>query len=148
MKRNRYLILTLICMAVIFYFSSQPRDISNMNNTFIVELLKSMGIDLTRVMPYDQANFIIRKFGHFTEYLILGMLLFRTFKTYLYQGFEMVSAGIGFLYACSDEIHQYFVPGRGPAVADVLIDTAGVIAGVLFLSMVYYYRQKSKRITI
>jgi VanZ family protein len=30
-----------------------------------------------------------------------------------------------------DEIHQSFVPGRQGAVADVLIDSVGVLAGVL-----------------
>ena len=32
------------------------------------------------------------------------------------------------IYAGSDEFHQIFVPSRGPAVADVLLDTAGAIA--------------------
>ena len=29
------------------------------------------------------------------------------------------------LYACTDEFHQSFVPGRVAAVHDVLIDSAG-----------------------
>jgi len=36
---------------------------------------------------------------------------------------------LGFLYAVSDEIHQYFVPGRAMQARDVLIDTAGVLLG-------------------
>ena len=37
---------------------------------------------------------------------------------------------IGFFYAVSDEIHQYFVPGRAMQARDVLIDTAGVFFGI------------------
>ena len=32
-----------------------------------------------------------------------------------------------FLYACSDEIHQLFIPGRSGELLDVLIDTTGGI---------------------
>lgn len=35
-----------------------------------------------------------------------------------------------FLYAISDEVHQYFVPMREASVIDVLIDTAGGLIGV------------------
>jgi len=51
------------------------------------------------------------------------------------------------LYAISDELHQYFSDGRAPGVKDVLIDSAGAIAGIavtlllraLFLAV---YRKK------
>jgi len=34
-------------------------------------------------------------------------------------------------YAVSDEFHQAFVPGRGSAVSDVVIDSAGAALGLL-----------------
>ena len=37
---------------------------------------------------------------------------------------------IGVLYAASDELHQAFVPGRGPAVGDVVLDGVGVLFGI------------------
>ena len=40
---------------------------------------------------------------------------------------------LGILYACIDELHQYFVPGRACQIRDVCIDTAGVLAGVLLV---------------
>ncbi|MBU2258703.1 MAG: VanZ family protein [Candidatus Omnitrophica bacterium] len=39
------------------------------------------------------------------------------------------------LYAVSDEIHQYFVPTRGPSLEDVLIDCAGII--IFYVSLKY-----------
>jgi VanZ family protein len=39
-----------------------------------------------------------------------------------------------FLYACSDEIHQLFVPNRSGELLDVLLDTFGGSLGVLSIS--------------
>lgn len=41
---------------------------------------------------------------------------------------------IGTIYAISDEVHQLFVEGRSCELRDMLIDSAGVIAGVLLMS--------------
>ena len=41
------------------------------------------------------------------------------------------------LYAASDEIHQAFVPGRGPSVFDVLLDFCGAVTGTVFLLGIY-----------
>jgi VanZ family protein len=38
---------------------------------------------------------------------------------------------LGSAYAATDEVHQAFVAGRHASPLDWLIDTAGVIAGVL-----------------
>ena len=38
-----------------------------------------------------------------------------------------------FLYACTDEIHQAFVPGRACAFTDVMIDTAGGLLALFFI---------------
>ncbi len=37
----------------------------------------------------------------------------------------------GAFYATTDEIHQYFVPGRSARLFDVGIDTLGVLTGIL-----------------
>lgn len=56
-------------------------------------------------------------------------------KRKLLSAGTFITLGFGFLYACSDELHQYFVPGRSCQFKDVLIDTFGVITGIM-LSMV------------
>lgn len=37
----------------------------------------------------------------------------------------------GILYASTDELHQYFVPGRSARLFDVGIDTLGVFTGII-----------------
>ena len=38
---------------------------------------------------------------------------------------------IGAVYAATDEAHQLLVDGRGGSVLDVLLDSSGVLTGVL-----------------
>jgi len=39
----------------------------------------------------------------------------------------LITVAVCFLYAISDEVHQYFVPGRACRVFDVIVDTSGSI---------------------
>ncbi len=89
--------------AVIFAFSSVP----------------SLGTDLG---TWDT---ILRKLAHVAEYAILGALLGRAVRR------PGLALALGVLYAVSDEVHQVFVEGRHGSPLDVLIDTAGIVAGLL-----------------
>lgn len=51
----------------------------------------------------------------------------------------LVSWIICTLYAGTDELHQYFVPGRACSLRDVCIDSAGALLGVLI--MLYHSRK-------
>jgi VanZ family protein len=48
---------------------------------------------------------------------------------------------IAFTYAVSDEIHQSFVPGRGPSALDAGIDLLGALIG----TSAYVLRSRSQR---
>ena len=50
--------------------------------------------------------------------------------------------GFCFLYACSDEFHQAFVPGRVGQFSDVLIDMIGVLLGVISVCLVYFMKER------
>ena len=45
----------------------------------------------------------------------------------------ILSLCMGGAYAITDEIHQIFIPDRGPSVGDVLIDTSGVVFGTIIV---------------
>jgi VanZ family protein len=73
----------------------------------------------------------LKKGGHVLGYLLLGFFLLRGLvpsgsAPWRAAGLAVLLAG---LYAVSDEVHQVFVPGRGPAVADVAIDLTGAALG-------------------
>jgi VanZ family protein len=48
------------------------------------------------------------------------------------------------LYAVSDEIHQYFVPGRACRFGDICIDTAGSILAIVLLTSIVTIKKKRK----
>ena len=41
-----------------------------------------------------------------------------------------LAMALGVLYGASDELHQWFVPGRNPDVRDWVADALGAVAGV------------------
>jgi VanZ family protein len=81
----------------------------------------------------------IRKCGHFCEYFILGLLLFRAIRAPSH-GWHWRWAFLAILlaafYASSDEIHQIFVPSRGASAWDALLDTCGATIAQLALWVV------------
>lgn len=65
-------------------------------------------------------------------YGVFGIFSYRalTGSGYKPQKAMMVSILMSFLYGVSDEIHQSFVPGRGPHARDIIFDTIGGTLGV------------------
>ncbi len=55
-----------------------------------------------------------------------------------------ITISICFLYALSDEIHQFFVPGRACRILDVLIDTLGSSFFILIYFLYSKFTHKSK----
>ena len=120
-------ILVIIWMIVIFMFSSYNGNISSIQSDGIVAMLARLihytgDIDILRV--------IVRKMAHFTEYLILGILVINACKYNSIKDMIKLSILICILYACTDEIHQLFIQGRGGRIFDVLIDTLGSLTGI------------------
>ena len=79
-------------------------------------------------------DFILRKGAHITEYVVLTLLVWNAVGRHvLSPGRSLtIAAAAAFLYACSDEFHQRFVPGRTGTPRDVAIDSVGIIVIVLF----------------
>ena len=71
--------------------------------------------------------------GHFIGYALLAMLVLRALARGRLAGITWRAALLAILWAAgygvSDEIHQRFVPGRTPDVADVVADALGACAG-------------------
>jgi VanZ family protein len=69
--------------------------------------------------------------AHFTLYLVLGALLLRAVSAQSSGMLFSMPIAIGALYAASDEVHQYFVPGRQADILDFMVDLAGLTVGIL-----------------
>jgi len=130
-------------MVVIFIYSAQNALESSHSSSgltyFMVDILLKAGI--LSSADYNSLNFIqlegfIRTAGHFTEYLIYGMLAFQLSRYSIAEkSIEKVLYPFAFcaLYAITDEIHQYFVPGRAMQIEDLLVDFSGLLFGIAML---------------
>ena len=138
------IILVLLWMVIIFLLSNEEAVKSSKKSDGLiirsVELFtgKSLSVqEKEKVLKY--LVFPVRKCAHLSLYLILGILVISLLREYMVINIRVVilSLLISFLYACFDEIHQLFVPGRSGEVRDVLIDTLGACLGVSFYYLVY-----------
>ncbi len=131
--------LTLAVMVCIFLFSCENSDDSSeTSGNFVRIIINIFYNDFDRMTEYQQTEIynqishIIRKTAHFSIYTALGF--FSSLATGKRKLISLKSMGVivfCFLYAYSDELHQYFVPGRACMFTDVLIDTCGSITGLL-----------------
>lgn len=141
-------ILVIACMITIFTLSAQLADDSkNLSEGVTMHIFKGV----SKIMPsidisFKEFNYIVRKFAHFTIYFILGVLVLNAFRRGGRRSirFICISFIVCVLYAMSDEFHQSFVPGRGPAIFDVLIDSSGSATGIMF----YIMTRKVKNIIV
>jgi len=76
----------------------------------------------------------IDKFIHLVEYGILGFLFYRALRaSRLAKQVFILAIIFSILYALSDEIHQYFVPGREFDLWDIAADSLGAILVAVYL---------------
>lgn len=147
--RTIVMLLLLTTFATIFKFSSQiaeeSDDISNGVLRKIIDVFpytKGLSEEI-KIKMVEHGNPIIRKLAHFSIYALVGvwiMAFMSTFDIRLYKKW-IISMLVGVLYAASDEFHQSFVPGRGPSIVDVGIDSLGVLTGILaVLIIISIYR--------
>ena len=136
--------LVLFWMVLIFSFSAKNAEVSTQMSTSVGEMVCKIFVpgytEWTEEEQYELAakiDYTIRKPAHAAEYAVLGGLLLCMFTSWLLgerksSGFHafLPAFATGVLYAAGDEVHQLFVPGRSGQVSDVLLDSAGVFAGV------------------
>ena len=140
-KRILFIIMLLATLYIIFGFSSQDGEQSgNLSlkvTNFIVEMFsKVKNMDLALRMHYiERLHPIIRKLAHFSIYCLVGFSVMGFWCTFdIKNKYKLLwSILLGVSYAASDEFHQSFVPGRGPSIRDVCIDSAGVLTGIFIM---------------
>ncbi len=143
MKKYIYLALSVVWMAVIFRFSGQTATDSTTESIFITERILRFFMSNPAPELIDAFENIVRKLAHFAEYFLLGSLLFLTLRSYgLSKRKSAFAILISALYAISDEVHQYFIPGRACRWYDVVIDTSGSAFAYLICLYISYLKNK------
>jgi VanZ family protein len=117
------------------------------------ELSGFVGTLLQTILPFldlnsEEGMHLLRKTAHFTEFAALGMSF-----TWLWS--MLISARLprmtlpflcGTLAAAIDETIQLFSPDRGPSIKDVILDSSGVLFGVLAITCLCHLLQKNRTV--
>ena len=145
MKKLILWMLVISCMGTIFFFSSQEATESKKVSSGLIKTVVKI-IDFNDSLSAEEIDeisenltFVVRKGAHFSAYALLCILitlLLTEYKILKLKRFLM-AVGTSFLYACSDEIHQLFVPGRAFQLTDLAVDTAGIILGAAIFFVFY-----------
>jgi len=139
------LCITLLVCNVIFIWgnSALPAHISAAISGFVRDIV-SMFVGGEGGGGAAVGEGILRKIAHFVEFTCLGVLLCWLFS--MLGKHRLYALGCGFLTACVDETIQCFVPGRGPRITDVLLDSVGVACGIAVLLAGYtIYQRRSNQ---
>ena len=144
-KRKMRICATLLALNLVFIWGNSllPGSVSGAISHWLRDLLALL-FPGGPTDP-DSGHGLLRKLAHFTEFACLGALFAWLFGM-LRKPF-LLALPCGFAAAGVDETIQRFVPDRGPSFVDVLIDTSGVMLGIVFL-IVGYTVYKKKRKTV
>ena len=145
-------VLATACM--IFAFSAQDGPTSAQTSEGLARLLlrwfrpdfDSLSASARNKLLAD-FHLKVRKAAHFTEFALLGAFLHLLFDSLRLRRKTSLAWLAGTLYACTDEWHQMYVGARGPAWPDVVIDSAGVLFGVLAVLLFLLVRRKRREKT-
>lgn len=145
------LLLAIVCV-IIFWFSAQNGVSSSSQSSGPAQKIiyaffpdfDSYGYEARSVIT-DLFVILVRKGAHFAVYALVGALSFAAFSKIKKTGIRYLCAvGFTFLYACTDEIHQAFVPGRAGRFSDVILDTCGGVVGafIVMISIILIFGAK------
>ena len=149
--RAMLIILIISVMTGIFLLSADNADESNQKSDFLADsffytFLADFDLTDEEIQAIlSKCVMIIRNTAHFAEYGALGFLCASVgISFYIKPKINIpVSFAFSALYAVSDEIHQYFVPGRSCQITDIFIDSAGAFCGaVMIVGIVLLYNKR------
>ena len=148
MKINILRVILIILLRGMFYiifgFSSQDGEESSGISRKITEKI-TKNVKSIQEKPANEKEEIIykiekviRKIAHFSIYTVVGILLMSLMSTYNLGNKKrtIISLVLGIIYASLDEFHQLFTPGRSAQITDVIIDSMGVMLGILLVMLV------------
>lgn len=145
LRRRQLFGMAIVLLLLLFIWgnSLQPAEASSAVSTGLLAQLKPLWRELTGT-GFPISHHLLRKLGHFSEFLILGIAVTLTGtiglptrehrETIILQKHIIpVILYAGLLAAVVDETIQYFSPGRSPEVRDILIDYSGFCCGLLLV---------------
>jgi|YNPMSStandDraft_2_1061718.scaffolds.fasta_scaffold00700_13 VanZ family protein len=138
----KYFVPSILMMGFIYFFSAMPGDESSLQHSRVIDFLAWLGIDLYQILGTD-AVWWVRKTAHFVLFGILSLTYLHGFRKNKRACAYPISWMMTLLFAISDELHQYYVPGRVAYWGDVMIDILGgtfFLLGIKFFNIIFLKR--------
>ena len=144
MKKKILILMTIIWIMFIFFNSSQTAQVSGVRSGRIVSIIYDLFSWIGFDIEIGNLSIWIRKLAHVFEYLLLGILVtIIVFDMNLKISYKYIySFTIPLLVAIVDETIQTVIPGRSGNVLDVLIDSIGIIIGLIITVTIKTRRYK------
>ncbi|MBN2794426.1 MAG: VanZ family protein [Clostridia bacterium] len=133
------MLFVLSIIGAAFYFSAQPASISKLQSGTILNVFESFGFE-------NITMHFVRKLAHFVLFATLGVAFTFAFS-FKFTGIKLATFSYlsATLMAILDETHQMFVPGRGPQVKDVILDSVGALFGIVLMTLGILLYKKLKK---
>lgn len=139
-------IYVILWCVTVFTLSAEIADnSSNTSGNTIKFMIKLINRNISNDELQVVVNFlqpVVRKTAHFTLFAVGGILIYNMLDLFISHNkpISIKVVGISWLtgtcYAITDEVHQLFVPGRSCELRDMLIDSTGVLVGIVLLMIV------------
>lgn len=140
-KKSKWLWTILIVCYVGFIFNNSitPAVESSQQSGRVLSMIMAafqfVGLDGGLVTEH-----FVRKTAHFTEYFLLGALLWNCLKSYMLTGkfWTALQLWLITVIPLTDETIQLFSEGRSGQVSDVWLDFSGAVVGSLCMLGVWH----------
>ena len=143
---RKHIFRAIVLLYILFIFSNSMArgetsgNLSGRLAALLFRFPQLLGLDIS----FDAFHFFIRKLAHFSEYLVLALLV-KTACIYENKNTgKILPVLLCILVPCIDETIQRFVSGRNGNIRDVLLDMTGYCTGWLLFTLVSKLRKNRR----
>jgi VanZ family protein len=134
----------LLWAAIIFFLSTD--SFSSIRTSLFLEPFFRWLYPAISPDNLELVHHLVRKSAHFAEYFIFCLLLYHgiraTRRDTWHWSWALIAWLVAAVYSALDEIHQIFVPSRGPSPWDSLLDSTGALFALVALFLIYRLRRR------
>lgn len=122
---------TLLWMTIIAWFSTDTFSAAH-TGSILYRILRAVHPGITN-QQFEIIHHFVRKAAHFSVYGLLSLFAYYSWRatlprrapwTFTWSGLALL---VALLAGSLDEIHQIFVPSRGPSPYDAMLDVTGAL---------------------
>jgi VanZ family protein len=132
----------VIWAAIMFWVSTDAYSSQN-TGRILAPVLRWLYSGITQEQ-LDLVNAVLRKGAHLAEYFVLYLLVYRGLsgaRAYWRLPWALGALFITMVYSVLDEMHQSFVASRTASPWDALLDTAGALAALLLILILFRFSE-------